>query len=220
MLFRLISLIILLTTLSISATENVIKVLGPRSSEDIIQSYYLELLEKALKIEKSKQLELKVAHFKNVTQGRTLQLLNGDSLDVFWTGTSIERERDFYAIKIPLMKGLLGYRVSIIREQDLLNFSTLSTEEFQQKIACQGAHWPDTKILDYNKYTVNPIVHYSAMFKMVSKKRCDYFPRAIFEGYSELAIVQKEFENLVMLDNILLYYPFPIYFLLIKTISH
>jgi hypothetical protein len=196
--------------------ETSVRVLGPQSIEDVSQDYFYRLLEKAIKLGNSKHMDLKIIDASSLTQGRTLHLLANNYLDVFWTGTSIEREDQFYAVKIPLMKGLLGYRVSIVKKKNLSNFIALSTKEFKQKIACQGTHWPDTKILKYNQYRVNPIGRYHAMFEMVSKNRCDYFPRAIFEGYGELKIAQKKFDNLAILDDVLLYYPFPIYFFVNK----
>ncbi len=216
MLSRLVALIILLTTTSISGAETSVRVLGPHSTEDVSQDYFFRLLKAAVKIGSSTHMNINAIDASNLTQARTLSFLENDYIDVLWMGTSIERENQFYAVKIPLMKGLLGYRVSIIKKQDLSSFVVLPIKDFKQKIACQGAHWPDTRILEHNQYRVNPIVHYNVMFEMVSKNRCDYFPRAIFEGYGELEIAQKKFDNLAMLDDILLYYPYPIYFFVNK----
>jgi ABC-type amino acid transport substrate-binding protein len=213
---RLVSITMLLTTISISAMETSLRVLGPQSTEDVSQDYFSRLLKKAINLGSSQPIDLNFIDASSLTQGRTLHLLANHSLDVFWTVSSIDREKQFYAVKVPLMKGLLGYRVSIIKKQDLSNFIVLSTKDFKQKIACQGTHWPDTRILEYNQYSVNPVVRYKTMFEMVSKNRCDYFPRAIYEAYGELEIVQKKFDNLTILDDVLLYYPYPIYFFVHK----
>ncbi|MBL4911186.1 MAG: hypothetical protein JKX78_14380 [Alteromonadaceae bacterium] len=45
---------------------------------------------------------------------------------------------------------------------------------------------------------------------MLAKKRCDYFPRGIFEAYAEQQALQAKFPELM--DNFILHYPFPIYF--------
>ena len=216
MIFRLISLLMIFITISISAEQSSVRVLGPQSKENVSHDYFYQLLERSIKLGSSKHIALKPLDATSLTQGRTLQLLAKKYLDVYWTGTTIEREKQFYAVKIPLMKGLLGYRVSIIKKPNLSTFTTISEKDFKQKIACQASHWPDTKILDYNQYKINPVVHYNVMFEMVSKNRCDYFPRAIFEGYGELEVAQKKFDDLIILDDVLLYYPFPIYFFVNK----
>lgn len=216
MLTKFVFICIIFITFSISAKDNVIRILGPQSSEDVTQDYYAQLLIMALKKGSDKSFELELMNAKKITQDRTLHLLANKYLDVYWTGASFAREKKFYAIKIPLVKGLLGYRVSIIRDKDLADFKTLSQDEFKHKIGCQGARWPDTDILKFNGFTVDAVVQYELMFGMVSKSRCDYFPRAIFEGYGELIEAQKKFNNLIMFDDVLLYYPQPIYFFVNK----
>ena len=211
-----VSLILFTISLQAFATEGNLRVLGPQSSEDVSQDYFYKLLGRALSIGSPGKYELQIVDASSLTQGRTLHLLANDYIDVFWMGTSVDREQQFYAIKIPLMRGLLGYRVSIVQEEDLSNFKTLSSKLFKQKTACQGEHWPDSKILSYNKYTVLPVARFDVMFDMVSKGRCDYFPRALFEGYGELAIAQQRLDNLAMLDDIIIHYPFPIYFFVNK----
>lgn len=209
-------MIFIAASLPIKAKNNTIRVLGPQSLEDVSQDYFYKLLDSALTIGSPEHFELEIVDASTLTQGRTLHLLANDYIDVFWMGTSVDREQQFHAIKIPLMRGLLGFRVSIVQEAKLATFKALTLEQFKKKSACQGEHWPDTKILSYNKFSVQPVAKYDAMFDMVSKGRCDYFPRAIFEGYGELAIAQQRLHNIAMLDDVILYYPFPIYFFVNK----
>lgn len=205
------------TNFSLWSNEIIVRVLSPQSIEDVSQDYYYGLLEKALVNGNGSKYKLKVIDASNLTQGRSMQLLAENFLDVYWMGDSKIREDRFRAIKIPLMKGLLGYRVSIVKKDNLNELTSLSESQFKQKIACQGEHWPDTQILRHNQYVVNPVARYDLMFGMLSKGRCDYFPRAVFEGYGELAVAQQELKNITVLDDVILYYPFPIYFFVNKT---
>lgn len=207
----LIALIVLLCHPALAESRQ-IRILGPQSEEDVSQDYFYDLLAAALNKSNTQAYELDKIDGDSLTQGRSLKLLASDQIDVFWMGTSKERELNYQAIKIPLLKGLLGYRVSIIKRSDLPEFRQMSLDQLQKKLACQGEHWPDTKILKFNRFSVVPVARYEFMFDMVSKGRCDYFPRAIFEGYGELQAAQKRLTNLAMFDDIIFHYPFPIYF--------
>jgi hypothetical protein len=193
--------------------QSPVRVVGPQSSEDASHSYYVSLLSKALQANNHKTSDIAAFNqLTEVTHGRSLHLLANKEIDVYWAGTSVERETQFLPIKIPLFRGLLGYRVSIVKQIELSNLKRLPLAELKRKIACQGEHWPDTRILQYNGYKVMPVARFDLMFKMVEAGRCDYFPRALFEGFGELEKAQKTLPELTMWDDTILHYPFPIYF--------
>ncbi|MCX4029761.1 hypothetical protein H0A36_18915 [Endozoicomonas sp. SM1973] len=56
-----------------------------------------------------------------MTQSRAFLSL-GRQLDVVWSMTSIERETLFTPVRIPLLKGLLGHRIFIIRNGEEQRF--------------------------------------------------------------------------------------------------
>ncbi|MFD1619062.1 hypothetical protein [Thalassotalea marina] len=179
-------------------------------------SYFIELLQ--LIIDKSSAkygaADLTVINIANTTHGRSLILLERGAVDVFWAGTNTQREARFIPVRIPLFFGLLGYRVSIIHQENLQKFDTLKQhpEQLKQLVACQGEHWPDSDILTANDYKVMRVSRFELMFTMLANQRCDYFPRAIFEGYGELEIAKKTYPNLIMYDQVILHYQFPIYY--------
>jgi len=200
---------------------SIVKVLGEQSKEDKSHFYFLDLIELTLS-KSSSQFPAKsmtVINVKNTTHGRSLKLLEKGYVDVFWAGTNIDREQRFIPIRMPLFLGLLGYRVSIIHKDNLEKFNQLvTTPDLLKKFtACQGQHWPDSDILEENGFKVARIARFDLMFKMLNVKRCDYFPRAIFEGYSELATAREQYPDLMMFDEVILHYPFPLYFFIHKN---
>lgn len=207
--------IVLLSITSLSQAKTV-KILGPQSIEDVGQRYFSQLLSLALNQDNSHTYDIQPLILDSVTQGRSVQMLASKHVDVYWMGTSPQREEQFIAVKVPLMRGLLGYRIAIIHQDSLTDFKSLTKSQLQQKLACQGQHWPDTKILERNGFNVMPVAKYESMFSMVAKKRCDYFPRAIFEGYGELQVAQAHSPKLTIYDDVILYYPFPLYFFVRK----
>lgn len=204
--------LVLVLFLAPAINAKTLKVISRQSEIDVAQAYYFDLLQAALERASIEAFELKTVDASGLSQGRMLQLLENGFIDVYWTGTTLARERRFLAIRVPLMKGLLGYRVSIIRKDVVGDFTAMSIDSLKQRVACQGEHWPDTKILEHNDYAVAPVALYKRMFEMVSLGRCDYFPRAIFEAYGELEQAQRKSPNLSVYDDTILYYPFPIYF--------
>jgi hypothetical protein len=199
------------------AAVEVIKHVSSSFNRDQQKTYYVTLLE--LAIEKS---ELKFGHASLQALGtsmvyqRKLKSLNDGELDVMWTMTSVQREQDALAITIPILKGLIGYRVMVIldtKQQILTHIS--STQQIKKMIAIQGADWTDTDILRANGFNVQTSDWYNSLYKGVSKGLYDYFPRSILEPWAEMR--KYRFKNLVVEDTHLLYYPAAMYFFVQKN---
>lgn len=137
----------------------------------------------------------------------------GAFYDVAWTGTSNARDAKLHKVPFPLFKGGLGWRGMVIRRDSLPKFSSISTiKDLRGTIACQGSHWPDADILEYNDLTVYRVGHFDAMLQMLVLKRCDLLPLSIFEGEAELALVQKSFPELMFYQELILRYPLTMHF--------
>lgn len=206
-------LLVIANLLCMSEAEaKLLRVIGPQSEVDVAFDYFNIVLGEALNASVPNKYQLLAVNAEEVSQGRALHLLEKGFLDVYWTGTSIHREEQFRAVPVPLLKGLLGYRIFILRGQESEEFATITESQLKKKVACQGEHWPDTKILEHNGFSVAPVALYRNMFEMVSMGRCDYFPRSVFEAYGELSVAKENSPNLTVSDAVLLHYPFPIYF--------
>jgi len=146
-------------------------------------------------------------------QYRTLKLLNlPDVLDITYSMTSSTREEEFIAIKVPLLNGLFGTRRLLVMKKNKASFESMSETALKSKIACQGMHWPDTKILQQNNYQVYGVIDYEANIKMLLKGRCDYFPRGIHEIDIDLTKLESLYPDIVAVDSIILKYHAPVYF--------
>lgn len=204
-------LFFIITSFSYSVTT--IKVMKPESNNDLRQGYYLKMLVLSLEKTKAKYGDYKIENVVSGLQFRTANLLaNGSSLvDVMWTMTNIDREKIMLPVRIPLLKGLMGYRILIINKKDTEKFLAINrVEELKKMRALQGHDWPDTDILLANGFQVEKSTYYDGMFKMINGGRVDYFPRAINEPFDE--IKKREKLNLTIEKKIRLYYFAPIYF--------
>lgn len=176
-------------------------------------TYVAELLRKAL--DRSKQpherIELLVSGEVISQERKIAEIKRNRSLDVYWAMTSIEREAELLPIRIPIMRGLLGQRVFIIRADSQAKFSAIENlGQLSAYVAGQGAQWPDTDILRANGLPVVTAVQFESLFLMLTAKRFDYFPRGLYEAWSELESHQDK--GMAVEDSILLSYTAPLYF--------
>lgn len=205
--------LIILSTSSGSASETV-RTIPPQSEFDGSHGYFVSLLKLTLKKTDGEYGPAQVVFTEKMQQGRALyELQRGKRIDVYWAGTSIEREHHLFVIRIPLVKGLLGFRMAIIHRDHREAFSRIrSLEDLKPYCVCQGAHWPDSDILEAAGLNVmrNPV--YESMFLQVNKGRCHYYLRGIHEGLAEIEAAAKRYPDLVLYRDLIVYYPFPMYF--------
>ena len=119
--------LLILITLPLHA-DTVIRHLRGEVPEDPRNAYFLAALELALeKTADEGPWQLQPAT-EAMPQSRALQKLSeADGVDVVWSMTSIEREKQNRPIRIPLLKGLMGYRLLIIRAEDQSWFRRVQT---------------------------------------------------------------------------------------------
>ena len=190
--------------------HNTINYPRPLSKNDLRGVYPIKLLELAIsKLETPYDLKASKAP---MPQERALKTLrNRDGIDVVWTMTSNERENQLLPIRIPLYKGLIGWRLFLIKADNQVKFNSITNlAGLSQLIAGQGHDWPDTYIFNESGISVVSSPYYEGLFEMLAKNRFDYFPRSIVEIWGELD-VRPEL-NLVVEKYILLRYPTAIYF--------
>jgi len=174
------------------------------------QSYYVDVLKLALEKSKDKYGGYKLQEqVIEMHQGRTLNLLEQDKMvDVVWSMTSKEREQRFNTVYIPILKGLMGYRIGIIRADEAYQFADIDNlSQLKRTAIGQGIDWPDTQILLSNGFNV---VQGAArnLLPMLKMKRFDFYPRGLHEPWEEI----KNDANFEVETRILLKYPAPIYF--------
>ncbi len=202
-------LLLLFTSMTAQATDTVrynISTIHP----DAKQSYYIDLLSLILAASRDKYGAYQLIPMtQEMSQGRTsIMVQQGQAIDVTWRMTSQALETDLQAIYIPVLKGLMGVRIAVIRHDDISVFSpNLSLKKLKSLSAGQGYDWPDSDILRYNGFDVIEGSAFS-LLTMLEKKRFDYFPRALHEPWLEIA----NKNQFVVEEHFLLKYPAPMYF--------
>ena len=138
----------------------------------------------------------------------------GRTIDVGPIPSSPEREARLLPIRIPINKGMLGWRLGLIRTGDQELFAGVNTlKDLKGVRLAQGQEWPDTKILQANGIGVITAPRYEGLFKMLAAKRFDYFPRSIMEIWDEQA---NNADSLVVEPHLALHYYYDSYFMVNK----
>lgn len=199
------------------STMSTIRMIPKQSEADASHSYLVSVLELALSETEQKYGKSKIELLPtSYNQKIILSLLDHHGiLDVVTSAPTPEREEKFRSAQVPLMRGLLGYRMMIIRPEDKNKFSKISQEsELKALKACQATHWPDADVLELAGYSVVRNDKFAQLFTMLLNKDCDYFPQGVAEGYSEVETHNASFpsQKLTAFDEIILYYPMPLLF--------
>ena len=204
------------------AGELTVRYPTPESKEDQRYEYPMKLLELAL----SKTVgtyggySVRIVDHKANKARLGYFLKEGKHIDILWHAENGELEKDFIPIRIPLLKGLIGYRVFLIRKSDQAKFDKIKTlEELRQFTAGFGHSWADRKILEANGIPLDLTSKYELIFKKLNRGRFDYFPRGINEAWPELEARKHIYPEMAVENSILLFYQLPIYFIVNKNNS-
>lgn len=150
------------------------------------------------------------------TEARVIQMIVENQLDVCWYASTNEFEERMQPIRIPMYRGLLGYRVLMIKKGTQSKFDGIRTLEDLRRVSlASGRFWADTDVLVANGLNVVKVLKYDGMFFMLDGNRFDAFPRGAHEPWSEITrYPQLELE---VEKNLLLVYSNPFYFFVNKS---
>lgn len=148
----------------------------------------------------------------SMNQGRAIHEIRDRTgkVDLLWTMTSVAREQELLPIRIPLFKGLIGWRIPLVRQSQAKLFEHRDKADLATLVAGQMLDWPDTDILRANGFKVASAAQYESLFAMLSRGRIDYFPRAVIEVWQELA--DHPDLGITAEESTVLFYPTALYF--------
>ncbi len=197
-------------TLSHGYAAETIRYPRAQSESDRRNDYPLELLRLALE-EAGSNARL-VPSDLAMTQERSFsELQSGKRLDILWAMTSRERERISLPVRVPIYKGLIGWRLALVHasRSDLLA-GVYSASDLSRLTAGQSNDWPDVEILRANGLQVEAVSGYANLFGMLSQGRFDYMPRAVEEIWAEAQAHRAD--GIIVDQHLVIHYPAAAYF--------
>lgn len=194
----------------------------PQSDKDGRYEYRKQLLQLILdKTEvEYKQKDTVVFSADLMTQERAIKEIDDGSplVTVIGTSSSPAREEALNPIRIPVEKGLVGYRILLINKANKEQFDKIKTlDELKKYSACFKKDWVDIAILEGNGIKIESSNNYEGLFQMLDSGRCQWFPRGVNEVFIEYNTRKEQFKNMITADKIALYYVLPVYFFVAKS---
>ena len=154
-----------------------------------------------------------------LSKGKAIDRLQDNrEINIVWGMTNVQREKDLLPIRIPIFKGLIGWRLFLIRQDMAERFTYIQQFEHLVKLSpLQGRDWPDTKILQSNGFDVITERNQTSLMKMLGRAQGDFFPRSIIEVWEELERSKVANEIQIQIQPSLgIRYPAAIYFFVNK----
>jgi len=182
----------------------------PEFEGDRRYDYAMQLLQLALS-KTATEYRIQPAEIAMNQERQVLEIEAGRTIDVGPIPSSADREARLLPIRIPINKGVLGWRLGLIRKGDeglIAGVNTLN--DLKGVRLAQGQEWPDTQILRANGIDVITAPRYEGLFKMLTGKRFDYFPRSVMEIWDEQAI---NADTLEVESHLALHYFYDAYFM-------
>lgn len=142
-------------------------------------------------------------------------LIQGD-VDVLWSPTSADFERQMLPVRVSLLKELNNYRLLLIRKNEQPVFSAIHSIDSLRKLkGGMSSQWTDASIMEYNRLPLVKAVGYGKLFKMLAAKRFDYFSRGLYQIQSEVNFYPEL--ELQIEQELMLSYPNEVYFFVSKN---
>jgi len=186
----------------------------PESEHDSRYLYDWEVLRTALEKTRGKfgPYELRQARQFMSPARVTAEAAGAGSINVFVRATSTQLEQQFRPVRIPVDRGLIGYRLLLVRYDDLQRFAEVqSLDQLRRFSIGQGKGWVDVGILQAGGFKVVEGNNYDGLFSMLEVKRFDALSRSVDEALSEYDQLHQRF-GFEVEPGIALYYPLARYF--------
>jgi hypothetical protein len=140
------------------------------------------------------------------------------TITVLVHGNVADYEQRLLPIRFPLDKGLLGYRVFLIRGEMQPKLDLVGgLEDLRRYSIGQGREWGDVTILRQAGLTVVEGTSYEGLFSMLATHRFQLFSRSVVEVGEELAREKPNHPELVIERHLMLYYPLTRYFYVTRS---
>ena len=215
MAFYLVTVAVLFSAPGASANV-VIRYHAPIEQNDTQKDYFIILLKQVCKTLQEENTHCKLTPIGlPMRQQKQLDSLNSGLIDIVWTVTTKERETNYLPIRIPLMNGLMGYRIAVANKRHRSVFTkNYDLNDLRTLRLAQGKDWPDTPILKANGFNVIGFSRYEKLYRDTSSGLYDYTLRGVLEVYSEFEKFKQP--NVFIDQNLLFKYPSAIYFFVKK----
>ncbi|WP_143247473.1 diguanylate cyclase [Agaribacterium haliotis] len=149
------------------------------------------------------------------SDGRKTQEIAAGRLSLKWASASPKVEQQLRAVRIPIFKGLLGYRLLVIRSGEEKRFAKVETlQDLRRFRAGMGERWGDRPVLEDAGIPLILSSRGRYLWNMLIRGRFDYLPLGLHEPWQDLLRFDKQ---LSVEPSLMLVYPMALYFYVNKN---
>ena len=185
------------------------------SRPDFRDRYTLQVLEAALRASSAKYgpYELTISPLSMERDRLLLEMGAGELVNLSAQISSPDWERKLIPIRIPIDKGLSGYRVSLIDGARQAQFSALAgLPQLKALSLGAGRQWSSTAVFGHAGFDVVPGNSTAGLHGMLAAHRFVHFPRGVEEAVFEQQAYVATFPALAIETSMAIYMPLPRYF--------
>lgn len=172
--------------------------------------YKYEVISHALTLTRDKYGEFAIVRESNIRSNHRalVGLISSLNINCYFAVTNPEWEKNAIAIKIPIRRGILNYRLLTVNKETQHRFDNIKSLDDLKKLRVGlRADWATTAIFKANGFNVVENHNFEGLFHMLSHDRIDYIPRGINEAHAEIINIaqnQQHIDNLTVQPNIAL----------------
>ncbi|WP_394130682.1 hypothetical protein [Shewanella maritima] len=193
------------------------------SADDQRYLYSVKLLKLIISETEAEYGEAKLDFYPTtMSRDRTLkELTEGQNINVVAEVSTQQWNKQLLSVQLPIRKGILGYRIFIIRKDTEFEFSQLHTlAQLQTFPTGTISTWSIHSTLQQAGFQLIDGSSYSGLFHMLQKGRFDSFSRGINEAYKEMQYYQPKYTDLMVEPTLLLKVPLFSYFYISPNTPH
>lgn len=197
-----------------SSNSDAVVTIAPLSDNDTRYIYANELLRRILqKTATSTDLSTIELYHEAVSRERTLSLLKEGKIDVIAEATQKYWEQALIPIRIPIRKGIQGYRLFLVHKDHAKTLAESQTlDDIKELKTGAGFQWVIRGILEQNQFDVIASRSYESLFKMLNADRFSTFSRGVNEIFTEFETHQDKNPNIQIDQATALYTPLPTFY--------
>lgn len=186
----------------------------PFNKRDI---YINELIQLILSKSCPDSCTLEQVTFPSTSSARNALHLQKGRIDIAWINTNRGRESVLRPIRYPIYKGLIGWRLLLVKQTASARLAQLSSlQQLQQFWGGQGHDWPDTRVLRNAGLRIRTADPWESIISLLEQDRIDYFPRGLNEIAYEEKLLENSGSDIIVEQHLALHYPAAVYLYVAK----
>jgi hypothetical protein len=140
------------------------------------------------------------------------EIIRGNNINIYVAAATKEWDEKTIAIKIPIRRGLLNYRLLLIHKDELANFAKVETiDDLKNFSAGLRNGWVTADIFEKAGLKILRMQNFEGLFPLLNIHRFDYIPRGSYEIFDELEARKHFLENVVIEPTLAIHLPMPTY---------